>query len=87
MAKAVIPIIDLKYRDPYDLSAYDVFAEHAVNGDDEFTFTMRVSVDDRERRSALRRDIEARLPSDQAERLLHLLDISDWDVSFLVDCY
>lgn len=87
MAKAVVPIIALSYGEAFDLDAYDVFAEKGVNGDDDFTFTIRVSVTDMDRRSSVRQALRERLPGDQAERLIKLLDDNEWDVSFLVNCF
>ena len=87
MARAVIPIIALTYGEAFDLDALDVFSEHGVNGEDEFTFTTRVSVTDPASRGAVREALRSRLPADQAERLVALLDGNEWDVSFLVDCF
>lgn len=87
MTRAVIPIIALKYREAFDLDALDVFTEHGVNSEDEFTFTTRVSVSDPDRREPIRQALAERLPPDQAERLIKLLDDNEWDVSFLADCF
>lgn len=87
MAKVVVPIIALKCGEAFDLDAFDVLQEHGVTGNDEFTFTVRVSVADEERRRAVREALTERLPVDQAKRLIKLLEENEWDVSFLVDCF
>lgn len=89
MTKAVIPIVAVRYEheDAFDLEAFEVFAEHGLNGDDDLTFTMRVSTADETARDRIREAMRARLPDDQARRLLQFMDENEWDVSFLVDCF
>ena len=77
MSKQFAPILD---RTPasaerkWDNEVLDVLDQYT--GDDEYTYTMRVSVPEEER-AALR----DKLPAD----LVALLDEHGWDVSFLVD--
>jgi len=87
MTKAIIPIIALQHASGFPLDAASVFEELDAQGDDELTYTMRVTVEEEDRRLVIAAALRERLPEDEAQALIKLLDENDWDVSFLVDTF
>jgi len=87
MTKAIIPITMLRHNGGYPLDAAEVFNDHDAQGDDELTYTMRVTVEEEDRRLVIAAALRERLPEDEAQALIKLLDEHDWDVSFLVDTF
>ena len=84
MARIMAPIIDLKYDRCFPLEAAELLREWTA--DDEYTYTMRVSVEDEAERERIRNLLRQEL-SQQAEELIRLLEETDWDCSFFVDCF
>ena len=85
--KHFTPINNVALKDSdqsFDLDTLDILEDGCHN--DEYTYTMRFSVDDLERRDAIRRRLESEAEHD-APALLAVLDENDWDVSFYVDCW
>ena len=89
MAKVCVPIIKLHYNeeDTFDLGLAEIIDEEGVYAEDEFTYTMRISVEDIARRKSLEDKIRRQLPSDKADRIVKILEENDWDVSFFVDTW
>lgn len=102
MAKVMVPVIRLKYDqgDAFDNELHEVFeAEGVWSPNEEFTFTGRVSLARDSNRATkiarLKERITATLVEREgeeegrksAERLITLLDLNEWDVSFYVDCW
>jgi len=89
MTKAIIPIIglNLNHASGFPLDAVEVFSDHDAQGDDDLTYTMRVTVEEEDRRLVIAAALRERLPEDDAQALIKLLDENDWDVSFLVDTF
>ena len=88
MTKAIIPIIKLQHDGGFPLEASEIFGEYGYEGQDEYTYTMRVTVENKDHRRQIAEDLGARLfDRKEAERLVKLLDENDWDVSFLVDTF
>jgi hypothetical protein len=90
MAKVCVPIIKLKYddeKDAFDLELANIFEEGGLQTEGEFTYTMRVTAESPDKRKALERSIRKRLPEEQAERIIVILNQNNWDVSFFVDCW
>ena len=87
--KAMTPIIDLTkgaWTRTVSLEALDALDELGVTGDDELTYTMRISVVP-EKVDVVRKQLEARLSPDDFKVLVEILDETEWDCSFLVDCF
>jgi hypothetical protein len=87
MTKAIIPITMLRHNGGFPLDAVEVFSDHDAQGDDDLTYTMRVTVEEEDRRLVIAAALRERLPEDEAQALIKLLDEHDWDVSFLVDTF
>jgi hypothetical protein len=88
MARVCVPIIKLHYNeeDTFDLDLAEIIDED-VYANEEFTYTMRISVEDTSRRKSLEDKIRRQLPADKADRILKILEENDWDVSFFVDTW
>ena len=91
--KAFTPIIELSMNPnwTFDLELLDCFTDEE-QGSDDFTYTMRVSIMDENRRATIRSDLQAYAGDDEerlveVRQLISLLDEHDWDVSFFVDCW
>ena len=84
MSVRMVPVIRLKYEQEFSSEALDALDSLTV--DDEFTYTMRVTVAP-ERVDAIRKQLGDVLDPEEFERLTKLLDETEWDCSFLVDCY
>ena len=84
MAKIMAPIIDLKYDRYFPLEAVELLREWT--SDDDYTYTVRVSVEDEAERERIRNLLRQEL-SQQGEELIRLLEETDWDCSFFVDCF
>ncbi len=89
MARVCVPINKLHYNeeDTFDLDLAEIIDEEGVYANEEFTHTMRISVEDTARRKALEDKIRRQLPSDKADRIVKILEENDWDVSFFVDTW
>jgi len=102
MAKVMVPVIRLKYdgADAFDNELHDVFeAEGVWSPVEDFTFTGRVSIGTGPGREAkiarLKERVTATLVKREGEeegrksaaRLITLLELNEWDVSFFVDCF
>lgn len=89
MARVCVPIIKVQYdkEDSFDLGLAEIIDEEDVYADEEFTYTMRISVEDASRRKSLEDKIRRQLPADKADRILKILEENDWDVSFFVDTW
>lgn len=95
MARVAVSIIALRYpaEATFPNEIIEVFEQMgAWNAQEDFTYTGRVNLDLGEaefpaRRDALIAAIRARLPGDEADRLIVLLEEHSWDVSFFVDCF
>lgn len=89
MAKVCVPIIKLRYNeeDTFDLDLAEIIDEEGVYAEEEFTYTMRISVADSAGRKSLEDKIRWQLPSDKADRIVKILEEHDWDVSFFVDTW
>jgi len=90
MAKVMVPIIQLKHDKGFSLHAYDVLSSSSgYCGQEDFTFTFRLSLCDGEESTDERERLKKRLreETDDAEALIQLLDEHEWDVSFFVDTY
>lgn len=87
----MLPMSALRYdeKEGFPVKAAHIFYEEGFMDDDPYSYTMRVSVCHESNRADLRRILRRRLPRDQAQRLIELLDENDWEVSFFVgsvDC-
>ena len=85
MSKEFAPILDVTPRDakrhwPNDL--LDIL--ELYQGNDEFTYTMRIAVPEDKRDSV--KVLLERHEEDTTD-LIAFLEGNDWNVSFLVDCY
>jgi hypothetical protein len=89
MAKVMVPVCSIQYEegDTYPLEAVDVLYMSGFMDDDCYTSTMRVSVPHETERGDIRQALRQKLPRDEADRLIKLLDDNNWDVSFFVDAY
>jgi len=89
MARVCVPIIKLHYNeeDTFDLDLAEMIDEEGVYADEEFTYTMRISVEDTAKRKSLEDKIRRQLPSDKADRIVKILEKNNWDVSFFVDTW
>ena len=89
MARVCVPIIKLHYNeeDAFDLGLAEIIDEEGVYAEEEFTYTMRISVEDTARRKSLEDKIRRQIPSDKTDRMLKILEENDWDVSFFVDTW
>lgn len=87
MSKYFTPINNLRTRRMREAFSGDALdAIIGESGEDEFTWTFRITVSELERREAIRRRIMEQAPA-EARRLLNVLDDNDWDVSFFVDTF
>lgn len=89
MARVCVPIIKLHYNeeDTFGLDLAEIIDEEGVYADEEFTYTMRISVEDTAKRKSLEDKIRQQLPSDKADRAIEILEENNWDVSFFVDTW
>jgi len=84
--KAITPIIDLSFKRVVSLDAVEALEELGVISEDEFTYTMRIDVVP-EKIAAVRKQLKDRLDPEDFRVLMEILDETEWDCSFLVDCY
>lgn len=84
MARVMVPVTEVKYERLFPLSAAEALSRWA--DDDEYTYTMRVTVRDEVDREHVRHLLEKECPGN-AEELIRLLDETEWDCSFFVDCF
>ena len=89
MAKVIVPVIKLNYsqEDAYDLRAAELFANLGFHVDDPYTYTMRVTVVNDSGRREVREKLAELLGTEEAQRLIKVLEENDWDVSFFVDAW
>ena len=89
MAKVIVPVIKLNHsqEDAYDLRAAGLFANLGFHVDDPYTYTMRVTVVNDSDRHELRDKLAELLGTEEARRLIRVLEQNDWDVSFFVDAW
>lgn len=101
MAKVAVPILKLSYnpRDAFPNEIHEIFVEENVwNGNEEFTFTGRVSLcrgDVQAKRDRIKEKIRMLFENHYGpanwkspyDTLIGMLDQHNWDVSFYVDCY
>jgi hypothetical protein len=89
MEKVCVPIIKLHYNevDTFDLGLAEIIDEENVYAEEEFTYTMRISVEDTAKRKSLEDKIRRQLPPDKADRAIEILEENNWDVSFFVDTW
>lgn len=89
MAKVAVPVARLNYdsSDTFNSDIVETFEEIGIwNPVEDYTFTGRVTVPN-ERRVQVAESIRAQCDSEEAERLITLLETNDWDVSFFVDSW
>lgn len=84
MAKVFAPILDClptNSKRNWDNELLDILEPHTA--DDDYTYTMRVSVPEEEQAQ-----VKAQLQEKEGtEDLIQFLEENGWDVSFIVDCW
>lgn len=92
MSKGLIPIKDIGTPTIAGLAIEDVMETHDAQCDDEYTYTVRYAVHDAKVRAAIRRELASKVADDELQQeevdaFLEIMETTEWDCSFLVDCY
>lgn len=88
MSRAMYPIVTLLKGDNqrFPVAFAEIIQAYGTQRENEFTYTARLAATDDKTRDQIRAALRSESPDD-AERLIALLDDSDWSVSVLVDNY